>query len=84
MIRELKNIVTVSGFLTRERDRTYLLPQAYPWAGIERKEYEGVRRDVLANAVVEEPIRIEHIRYSGLLSAPRPLGKQKKQTIRTP
>ena len=76
MIRELKNIISVSEFISR--DRTYLLPQAYPWAGVERQEYERVRGDVLANAVVEEPIRIEHIRYSEILSAPRPLGKQKK------
>lgn len=84
MIRELRNIISVIEFQSRERERAYLLPQAYPWAGIERQEYERVRGDVLANAVVEEPIRIEHIRYSEILSAPRPLGKQKKQTIQTP
>ena len=79
MIRELKNISSVIEFQSRERERAYLLPQAYPWAGIERQEYERVRGDVLANAVVEEPIRIEHIRYSEILSAPRPLGKQKEK-----
>ena len=39
--------------------QTHLLPETDPRAGVEGKEDERVRDEVLLHALVEEPVRIE-------------------------
>ena len=39
-----------------------LLTQADARPGVERKEYERVRHQVLSNALVNEPIRVKFLR----------------------
>lgn len=52
------------------RHITYLLSETDTRAGVEGKEDEGVRREVLGNAFIQETIRIEGVGYKLEVSFP--------------
>ncbi len=47
------------------RAATHLLPETDTWACVEGEEDERVRDKVLLHALVEEPVGVEHQRYTG-------------------